>query len=106
MATRVQLREPRRVRARPSPTIPRSTFARRDARRAANREAIASAAELRCECGRPDCRDTFPAAAGVHRRRVEQFIVVPDHFAGETVVAAADRFFVVEQEARSSSRRW
>lgn len=46
----------------------------------------------------------FPAAARAHRRRVEQFIVVPDHVAGETVIAAADRFFVVEQEVRSSSR--
>lgn len=105
MATRVQLREHRRVGTRPSPTIPPSAFARRDARRVANREAI-TAAELRCECGRPDCRATFPAAAGAHRRRVDQFIVVPDHFAGETVVAAADTFFVVEQEAQSSLQRW
>jgi hypothetical protein len=28
---------------------------------------------------------------------------VPDHFAGERVVVAANRFFVVEQLARSSS---
>jgi hypothetical protein len=38
----------------------------------------------------------------VYRRRPEQFIVVPDHLAGETVVAAADKFFVVEGRVRSS----
>ena len=66
----------------------------------ANQEAVATVAELRCECGRPDCRATFPAEAGAHRRRFDWFIVVPDHLAGETVVAAADRFFVVEQGVR------
>ena len=56
--------------------------------------------ELQCECGRPDCRATIPVEAGAYRRRPEQFIVVPAHLAGETVVAAADRFFVVEGRVR------
>jgi len=106
MATRVQQRDRSRVRTRPAPTIPHSALARRDARRVTNREAIVSVADLRCECGRPDCRATFPAAAGAHRRRPEQFIIVPGHLAGEIVIAAADRFFVVEHEVRSSSRLW
>jgi hypothetical protein len=67
----------------------------------ANQEAIATAAELRCECGRPDCRAPFPAAAGAHRRRVDQVIVVPGHLAGEIVIAVADAFFVVERELRA-----
>jgi hypothetical protein len=66
------------------------------------RPRVAFLAELHCECGRPDCRATIPAGAGVYRRRPEQFIVVPDHLAGETVVAAADKFFVVEGRVRSS----
>lgn len=100
--TTARLRERGRLRARPSPSIPRSAFVRRDARRSENRAGVALLAELHCECGRPDCRATIPAGAGVHRRRPEQFIVVPDHLAGETVVAAADRFFVVQQGVRSS----
>jgi hypothetical protein len=80
--------------------IPRSAFALRDARRTGNREEGALREEFHCECAWPDCDATFPARADVHRRRPELFIVVPDHLAEETVVAAADRFFVVEQHVR------
>jgi len=99
MAQRVEPRERSRPRARPG-LIPRGAFALRNARRAANREGRAFLDELRCECARPDCCATFPAGAEAHRRRPERFIVVPDHAAGEMVVAAADRFFVVEQRVR------
>jgi len=102
MAQRVEPRERIRHRIRPG-LIPRGAFTLRDTRRQANREGRVSSAELRCECARPDCRATLPAAAEGHRRRPERFIVVPAHLAGEAVVAAADRFFVVEQQARPSS---
>jgi len=102
MAQRVEPRERTRLRVRPG-LIPRGAFALRNTRREANREGRAFLDELRCECARPDCRATFPAAAETHRRRSDRFIVVPDHLAGEAVVAAADRFFVVEQQARPSS---
>ena len=68
----------------------------RNARRSRNRERAGLPDELRCECAQPSCRATFPSAAQVHRRRPERYIVVPDHLAGETVLGAADRFFVVE----------
>jgi hypothetical protein len=102
MALRVAPRGRSRLRVRPA-LIPRGAFALRDARREANQADGAFLAELRCECARPDCRAAVPAAAEAHRRRADRFIVVPDHFAGEAVVAAADRFFVVEQRARPSS---
>lgn len=99
-AQRVEPRERNRSRPRSRPTVPRSAFALRDARRAGNREAGAFRDRLRCECAQPDCYATFPALADVHRRDPERFIIVPDHFAGETVIAAADRFFVVDQRAQ------
>jgi hypothetical protein len=102
MALRVPSRERRRLRV-DRALIPGGALALRDARREANREGGAFLDQLRCECARPDCRNTFPAAAEAHRRRRDRFIVVPDHLAGEVVVAAADRFFVVEQQARPSS---
>ena len=92
----VQRVGPRRRTRRHLATVPRSAFGQRAARRAANREGRAFLDELRCECARPDCHASFPARADVYRRRPEQFIVVPGHFAGESVIAAADHFFVVE----------
>jgi hypothetical protein len=77
-------------------TIVRAASALRDARRTRNHKSGGFLDELRCECARPECRATVPAAAHVHRKRPERFIVVPDHTAGDTVIAAADRFFVVE----------
>jgi len=68
----------------------------RNARRARNRERAELLDELRCECAQPNCRATFPAAAQMHRRQPECYIVVPTHLGGETVLGAADRFFVVE----------
>jgi len=67
-----------------------------EARRAGNRERIGVIGELRCECARPSCRDTVPAAAETHRGIAERFVVMPAHFDGGVVVRAADRFFVVE----------
>ena len=66
-----------------------------EARRARNRR-LAGVENLRCEYPGPTCRATLPAAAEAHRRGSEHFIVVPEHAAGETVIAVADRFFVVE----------
>jgi hypothetical protein len=97
---RVESRERGRVRARTAAIGPRSAFAVRNARRAENLGDGAFLDDLKCECARPDCEATFPAGAEVHRRRPERFIITPDHLAGETVIAAADRFFVVEQQVR------
>jgi hypothetical protein len=99
-AQRVEPRERIRSRPRPGPMVPRSAFALRDARRTGNREGGASREQLRCECARPDCQASFPALAEAHRRDPGRFIIAPDHFAGESVVAAADRFFVVEPQVR------
>ena len=66
-----------------------------EARRERNRR-LREVEDLRCECPGPTCRATLPAAAEAHRGGSEHFIVVPDHAAGETVIAVADRFFVVE----------
>ena len=99
LAQRVEPRERNRSRPR-SRKVPRSAFALRDARRTGNREDGALLEQLRCECARPDCHATFPARAEVHRRDPERFIIAPDHLAGETVCAAADRFFVVDQQVR------
>jgi len=103
-AQSVQPRERIRSRPRSGPMVPRSAFALRDARRTGNRDAGAFREQLRCECARPDCHATLPALAEVHRRDPGRFIIAPDHFAGETVVAAADRFFVVDQPTRPAVR--
>lgn len=92
-----------------APTLPRRAAAatrpaaatRREARRDRNREGLDAflrelRRDLRCECGRPECHATIPAQAEAYRGRPGRFIVVPRHLAGERVVAAADRFFVVE----------
>jgi len=92
-------RERGRFRARSGAIGPRSTFAVRNARRAGNLGDGAFLDDLRCECARPDCEASFPAGAETHRRHPERFIITPDHLAGETVIAAADRFFVVEHAA-------
>ncbi len=94
-------RERGRLRPRAAAIGPRSAFAVRNARRAGNVGDGAFLDDLRCECARPDCEATFPAGAEVHRRYPERFIIAPGHhLVGETVVAAADRFFVVEQQER------
>jgi hypothetical protein len=67
-----------------------------EARRAGNRAHIDAVRELRCECTVPNCSEMLPAAAALHRKDADQFIVAPAHFAGCTVIRAADRFFVVE----------
>jgi len=103
-AQSVQPRERIRSRPRSGPMVPRSAFALRDARRTGNRDAGAFREQLRCECARPDCHATLPALAEVHRRDPGRFIIAPDHVAGETVVAAADRFFVVDQHTRPAVR--
>jgi len=70
-----------------------------DSRRAGNRERVGLVSELRCECGRPNCRDTVPAVAETQRGAAERFVVTPAHFEDGVVVRAADRFFVVEPDA-------
>ena len=100
MAQRVEPRERGRVRTRSAAMGPRSAFAVRNARRAGNLGDGAFLDDLQCECARPDCEATFPAGAEAYRRYPERFIITPNHLAGETVVAAADRFFVVEQQVR------
>ena len=75
------------------------------ARRAGNVERRGLVTRLRCECGVPSCRKTFPAVAESFRGNAERFIVVPEHVGAivnaakpsrATVVRASDRFFVVE----------
>ena len=96
MAQRVETSERYRVRARPRLVVDAGPTLR-DARRDRNRKTAEYLRELRCECAQPDCRATFPAAAARHRKRLDCFIVTPDHLADETVLAAADRYFVVEE---------
>jgi hypothetical protein len=48
-----------------------------------------------CECGSSRCRQTIPAAA--YRRRPDQLIVAPEHRGADTIIRAADRFFIVER---------
>ena len=57
---------------------------------------IGLVSELRCECGRPNCRGTVPPVAETQRGIAERLVVTPAHFEGGVVVRAADRFFVVE----------
>jgi hypothetical protein len=73
------------------------------ARRAANRELAPG--DLRCECGRSGCRAAVPAYALDDRRARRGFVVFPGHQGQEVVLAAADRFFIVEltQKQRSWS---
>ena len=51
-----------------------------------------------CECGRTGCRDLLPAGAGQHRGLAANLVVVSHHLGDRKVVAAADRFFVVEPD--------
>jgi hypothetical protein len=67
-----------------------------ESRRAGNHERIGLGSELRCECARPSCRGTVPAAAETQRGSSQRFVVIPAHFEAGVVVRAADRFFVVE----------
>ena len=67
-----------------------------EARRAGNRAHIDAVRELRCECTVSNCSEMLPAAAAMHRKAADQFIVAPAHFDGCTVIRAADRFFVIE----------
>jgi len=77
-------------------TVVRVVSALRASRRTRNHKSGALVDQLRCECALPGCRATVPAAAQAHRKRPERFIVRPGHVDRDTVIAAADRFFVVE----------
>ena len=81
----------------------------REIRRLENRRRSPLVDELACECGSLDCCATFPVAAEAYRGVRDRFIVVPAHAGAvvETVIAAADRFFVVElaHSARGSRLR-
>ena len=75
---------------------PRSGPALREARRRANHRQGVPPGDLRCECDVFGCRAPIPALAEGYRGVATRFIVVPGHAGYDTVVAAADRFFVVE----------
>ena len=83
----------RRVR-RPVLSPPRARPGLREARREANRRQAVG--DLRCECGQLSCHLPIPAIADVHRAARDGFLVVPGHQGKDVVVAAADRFFLVE----------
>jgi hypothetical protein len=90
-ADRAGRRSPTRERLRSDPALTVS-----ESRRVANRERIGLGSDLRCECARPNCRDTVPAVAETQRGIPQRFVVTPAHFDGGLVMRAADRFFVVE----------
>lgn len=91
-----------RLRTQPAGPNPRSARARklrvpelRKSRRAANRQNVGSAAELRCECVITGCRETFPAVADDHRGAAHCFIVAPAHVNDDIPIRVADRFVVI-----------
>lgn len=51
--------------------------------------------DLRCECGQLRCQATLPSSAE-HHRGLGSVLVFPGHQGENHVLAAADRFFVVE----------
>lgn len=77
-----------------TPRMTRAGPALREARRRTNRKQAVG--DLRCECGQASCRSPIPAAADVHRGTRDGFLVIPGHHGQDVVVAAADRFFIVE----------
>jgi hypothetical protein len=87
---------PRREGIRAGRRVARSRRVDRASRHAGNRELVGLVSELRCECGRPNCRATVPAVAETQRGTAERLVVTPAHFEAGVVVRAADRFFVVE----------
>ncbi|MGZ4419371.1 MAG: hypothetical protein ACXVRV_14525 [Gaiellaceae bacterium] len=76
------------------PRASRNGTSLRQARRTANRRQVNG--DLRCECVELGCRAAIPASAEGHRGMRDGFLVVPGHHGADLVVAAADRFFVVE----------
>ena len=94
---RVQQVEQRTVRfeARPKRQPSHGTAGLGQARRAANRKQTRS--DLRCECDQSGCHAAVPAQALEHRRALRGgFVVFPGHQGQDVVVAAADRFFIIE----------
>jgi hypothetical protein len=84
-----------------APLAPRlSGQALRERRRGVNGESFGLGRALLCECAGIACRERLPASAERHRGREtrNRFLVTPSHIGLDTVVAAADRFFVVEPE--------
>jgi hypothetical protein len=71
----------------------------RERRRGANAE-IGRGRALLCECAGTGCRARLPSAAARHRGRgtAGRFLVTPSHIGVDTVVAAADLYFVVEPD--------
>ena len=80
--------------ARPKRQPSRGTAGLRQARRAANRKQARG--DLRCECSQSGCRAAIPAQALEHRGARGGFVVFPGHQGQDVVVAAADRFFIIE----------
>ena len=87
-------RHPVRVLRDPRPTGP----ALRERRRLANGEKLERMNELLCECAQRGCEARLPPSAARHRGNGvgERFLVTPSHMGVDMVVAAADRFFVIE----------
>ncbi len=83
-----------RLGARPKRQPPRGNAGLGQARRAANREH--GRGDLRCECDQSGCRSAVPAQALDDRRARGGFVVFPGHQGQDVVVAAADRFFIIE----------
>lgn len=79
-----------RVARRPARTQP----GLREARRRTNR--AQDIGDLRCECGQIGCRAAVPVAAEAFRGARDGFVVIPDHAGQDRVLAACDRFFLVE----------
>jgi hypothetical protein len=71
----------------------------RERRRGANGE-LGRGGTLLCECAGTGCRARLPAVAAGYRGRgnASRFLVTPSHIGLDTVVAAADLYFVVEPE--------
>jgi hypothetical protein len=59
--------------------------------------------ELVCECGQPGCDALLPLAAERYRGGNGRLLVAPGHSGLQTVVAAADRFFVVQPQRTETS---
>jgi hypothetical protein len=70
----------------------------RERRRGANGEVLGRGRALLCECAAIGCRARLPSSAARHRGMGtgDRFLVTPSHVGIDTVVRAADLYFIVE----------